>query len=140
LIQRNDSLALTEVLRFADQLLLHGHHQAVLALSSRALTDHGDWPGLRVRRARALLALHRTRDAERDLALALRLDPTSATVLRLLCESALCRGDLAQAEAYLDAALRLDPNDPRARELAGVALGWRAERAALAYGRRRRAA
>jgi Flp pilus assembly protein TadD len=128
---------LAEVLRTAEQLLEAGHYRAVLAVTSRALVDHGDWPALHVRRARALLALHRAPEAELDLALAVRLDPHCAAAYRLLCEIALCRGDLTAAEELLDRALALEPRHPRAQELVDVVLGWRSEIAARAYRRRR---
>jgi Flp pilus assembly protein TadD len=122
--ERNDGLR--EIVGAGEQLLAGRHHRAVLALATRALREHGDRPALRVLRARALLALHQVDDAERDLALALRLRPESATIHRLLCEIALRRGDLLWAEALLERALDLDPAHPRGRELAEVTMGWRA--------------
>ncbi len=130
--QRDDMLA--ETIRIAERLLGDGEHKAVVAHCTAALRERGERPELRVFRARGLLAMRRLDEAERDLALALRLRPESATIHRLLCEAALCRGDLAAAEIFLDRALDLDPSHPRARELAQVALGWRAECTALRYG------
>lgn len=130
--QRDDMLA--EIIRIAEQLLADGKHEAAVAHSTAALRAGGDRPELRVSRACGLLAMRRLDEAERDLALALRLRPESATIHRLLCEAALCRGDLAAAEMFLDRALDLDPWHPRARELAQVTLGWRAECTALRYG------
>ncbi len=125
---------LAEAIRIAEQLLANGEHRALVAHCTRALREGGDRPELRVCRARGLMALRCLDLAERDLALALRLRPESATVHRLLCEAALCRGDLAAAETLLDRALDLDPSHPRARELALVVLGWRAGCRALRYG------
>ncbi|HKE19235.1 MAG TPA: tetratricopeptide repeat protein [Kofleriaceae bacterium] len=135
--ERNDGLR--EIVWAGEQLLAGGQHRAVLALAIRALREHGDLPALRVLRARALLALHLVGDAERDLALALRVRPESATIHRLLCEIALRRGDLARAEAFLERALDLDPAHPRGHELAQVTQGWRAEHTARLYAVRRAA-
>jgi tetratricopeptide (TPR) repeat protein len=126
---------LLEIASAADQLLARGEFRAVMAVCGRALHDHGDHPRIRIARARALMAMRRHREAERDLALAIRLDPGSAMAHRLLCEIALCRGDLGAAEVFLDRALRLDPAHPRARELAEVACGWRERREARAHRR-----
>jgi Tfp pilus assembly protein PilF len=124
-----------EIRSTADQLLARREYRAVVAVCGRALHDHGDHARVRIARARALMALRRPVEAERDLALAIRLDPGSATAHRLLCEIALCRGDLGAAEVFLDRALRLDPSHPRARELGEVAIGWRARRDARAQRR-----
>jgi tetratricopeptide (TPR) repeat protein len=125
---------LSEVAWTASRMLEGGHHLGVLVLCTSALRDFGDGPQLRVLRARALMALRRLDEAERDLALGLRLRPQSATIHRLLCEVALSRGDLPRAELLLERALDLDPTHPRGRELAEVCLGWRVERTARLYG------
>jgi Flp pilus assembly protein TadD len=124
---------ISEILWIAEQLLSSGYRLAVLLLMNRALCDHGDRPELRVCRARARMALGRMDAAERDLGLALRQRPESATIHRLLCEIALCRGDLARAELLLERAVDLDPDHPRVHELAVVTQGWRAARSALLY-------
>jgi tetratricopeptide (TPR) repeat protein len=124
---------LSEMIWIAEQLLASGYRLEVLLVVNRALSEHGDWPELRVYRARALMALGRLEEAERDLGLALHQRPESATIHRLLCEIALCRGDLTRAEALLERAIDLDPDHPRAHELADVALGWRAARATMRY-------
>jgi tetratricopeptide (TPR) repeat protein len=130
---------LSELIWIAEQLLASGYRLEVLLLINRALCEHGEWPELRVCRARALMSLGRMVEAERDLGLALRERPDSATIYRLLCEIALCDGDLTRAEGLLERALDLDPAHPRAHELADVTLGWRAARASACY-RGRRAA
>jgi len=116
---------LAEITWTADRLLDRGHHRAMLALCNRALVDHGDLPDLRLRRARALMALHRADEAERDLAMVLCQRPESSTAHLLLCEIALCRGDLDRAEELLDRAIDLDPSHPRTVDLADVVQGWR---------------
>lgn len=125
---------LSEVAWTAERMFESGHHRGVLVLCTRALSDFGDRPQLRVLRARALMAMRRIDEAERDLALGLRLRPESATIHRLLCEIALSRGDLPRAELLLERAIDLDPRHPRARELAEVCLGWRAGCTARLFG------
>jgi tetratricopeptide (TPR) repeat protein len=124
---------LSEMIWIAEHLLGAGYRLEVLLLINRALCEHGEWPELRVYRARALMALGRMAEAERDLGLALRQRPDSATIHRLLCEIALCEGDLIRAERMLERALDLDPDHPRGRELADVTQGWRAARACARY-------
>src|SRR5690606_4994663 len=86
---------------YSDRLFSGRHYRAVLALATRSIKDDGESAELRLRRARALLALHRDAEAGADLARAQLLDPRDPTAPLLLCEVALRQKDLAAAERHL---------------------------------------
>ena len=52
---------------FADRLLTGRHYRAVMGMSTTAMEVEGEEPELLVRRARALMALHRDAEARHDL-------------------------------------------------------------------------
>lgn len=109
---------------YLDRLLIGRHYRAVLGLASQALAEEGDDPGLHLRRARALLAMHRDAEATLDVERARAISPGSIDAFILLAEIALRRGDLARAERSLAVALRRSPAHPRAAELRVVVTGW----------------
>ena len=109
---------------YADRLLIGRHYRAVLGLMSQALAEEGDDPGLHLRRARALLAMHRDAEAVIDVERARAIAPGSVDAFVLLAEIALRQKDLRQAERHLAVALRRSPAHPRAAELRTVVTGW----------------
>lgn len=109
---------------YADRLLIGRQYRAVLGLCSQALSEEGDDPGLHLRRARALLALHRDGEAAIDVERARAISPGCVDAFVLLCEIALRKGDLRQADRHLGVALRRSPAHPRAAELREVIAGW----------------
>ena len=110
---------------YADRLFAGRHYRAVLALATRSLAEEGEDAALRLRRARALLAMHRDDEARADLGQALLLAPREITAPLLLCELALRARDLPAAERYLIDAMRVDARNPRVTELTAVIRGWR---------------
>jgi tetratricopeptide (TPR) repeat protein len=109
---------------YADRLLLGRHYRAVLGMVSQALAEEGDDPGLHLRRARALLAMHRDAEAALDVDRARAIAPGTIDVYVLLAEIALRVNDLERAERNLAIALRRSPAHPRATELRKVVTGW----------------
>lgn len=109
---------------YLDRLLIGRHYRAVLGLASQALAEEGDDPGLHLRRARALLAMHRDAEAVVDVERIRATAPGCIDAYILLAEIALRRGDLRQAERDLAVALRRSPAHPRAAELRRVVSGW----------------
>ncbi len=109
---------------YADRLLIGRHYRAVLGLMSQALSEEGDDPGLHLRRARALLAMHRDAEALLDVERACAIAPGCVDAFVLLAEIALRQKDLRQAERHLAVALRRSPAHPRAAELRAVVTGW----------------
>jgi tetratricopeptide (TPR) repeat protein len=94
---------------------------SVVAVCTDALADFSDNLHLRLLRARALLALRRDEEGQRELRECLRLDPRSARAYRTLGELSLRRDELESAEIFLREALRLDPGDPDAADLLDIA-------------------
>ena len=121
---------------YADRLLIGRHYRAVLGLCSQALAEEGDDPGLYLRRARALLAMHRDAEAAVDLERARVIAPGCIDAFVLLAEIALRKNDLKQAERHLAVALRRSPAHPRALELRTVVSGWYRAAFQVAAGRR----
>ncbi|HEU5060728.1 MAG TPA: hypothetical protein VFU21_29560 [Kofleriaceae bacterium] len=119
---RNDRIR--EACWFADRLLIGRHYRAVLGLCSHALAEEGDDPGLHLRRARALLAMHRDAEAAVDVERVRAIAPGCIDAFVLLAEIALRQKDLRQAERHLQVALRRSPAHPRACELRQVIAGW----------------
>jgi len=109
---------------YADRLLIGRHYRAVLGLMSQALAEEGDDPGLHLRRARALLAMHRDAEALVDVERACAIAPGCVDGFVLLAEIALRQKDVRQAERHLRVALRRSPAHPRAAELRTVVTGW----------------
>ena len=93
----------------------------VVAVCGDALTTYSENVELRLLRARALTALRRDEEAQRELRRCLRLDPRSAPCYRLLGELSLRRDELESAEIFLKEALRLDPNERDAKDLLDIA-------------------
>jgi uncharacterized protein HemY len=91
----------------------------------RALDDGGEDSELRLRRARALLALHRDAEAKDELIGVAAKSPSAVGVHLLLCEIALRQKDLPAAERSLIEAMRRDVRHPRLIELTAVIRGWR---------------
>jgi uncharacterized protein HemY len=110
---------------YADQLFAGRHYRAVLALVNKALHDGVDDTELRLRRARALLALHRDAEAKDELIRVAEQSPSAVGVHLLLCEIALRQKDLPAAERSLVDAMRRDVRHPRLIELTAVIRGWR---------------
>lgn len=133
---RNDRIR--EACWYADRLLIGRHFRAVLGLCSHTLAEEGDDPGLHLRRARALLALHRDAEAVVDVERARAISPGCIDAYVLLAEIALRQNDLRLAERHLVVALRRSPAHPRACELRKVVVGW--YRAAQQIARERRVA
>jgi hypothetical protein len=121
---------------FADRLLLGRHYRAVLGLCTQALAEEGDDPGLHLRRARALLALHRDSEAVVDVERTRAIAPGCIDAYVLLTEIALRQKDLRLAERHLVVALRRSPAHPRALELREVVVGWYRAAAQISAGRR----
>jgi tetratricopeptide (TPR) repeat protein len=67
-----------------------------------------------------LLVLNRFEDAARELSEAVRLDPRNVDSLSRLAYAETRLGRSADARRHAQAALAIDPNDPLARQLAGV--------------------
>lgn len=88
-----------------------------VAVCTDALAQHPDNLHLRLLRARALLALRRDEEAQRELRDCLRRDPDFAQAYRLLGELTLRRDELLSAEIFLKEALRIDPSDRDAADL-----------------------
>ncbi len=121
---------------YIDRLLTGRHYRAVLGLCSQALAEEGDDPGLRLRRARALLAMHRDLEAIADVERACAIAPGCVDAFVLHAEIELRRGDLRQAERHLAVAFRRQPAHPRAAELRKVVSGWYRAAYRVAAGRR----
>jgi len=119
---RNDRIR--EACWYADRLLIGRHYRAVLGLCSQALREEGDDPGLQLRRARALLAMHRDAEATVDVERVCAIAPGCVDAFVMLAEIALRRADLVQAKRNLAVALRRSPAHPRAAELREVVSGW----------------
>jgi len=121
---------------YADRLLTGRHYRAVLGLCTRTLAEEGDDPGLHLRRARALLAMHRDAEATVDVERARAIAPGAVDAFVLLAEIALRRKDLVAAERHLAVALRRSPAHPRAMELRRVVAGWYRDAFRIAASRR----
>lgn len=119
---RNDRVR--EACWYADRLLTGRHYRAVLGLCTRTLADEGDDPGLHLRRARALLAMHRDAEAALDVERARAIAPGNVDAHVLCAEIALRRNDVVAADRQLAVALRRSPAHPRAAELRRVVSGW----------------
>lgn len=97
-------------LQEAASALEAGDHEAVLRLTDAILAERPGDDAAHEYRARALLALGRVAEAERDAADAVRLDPEEVRYRELLAEV------LSREGAHRDAAVefgRLARNDPR---------------------------
>ena len=134
MVGRNDRIR--EACWYADRLLIGRHYRAVLGLCSHALAEEGDDPGLHLRRARALLAMHRDSEAVLDVERVRAIAPGCIDAYVLLAEIALRQKDLRLAERHLKVALRRSPAHPRACELRKVIGGWYRAAYQIAAGRR----
>ncbi len=123
---------------YVDRLLTGRHYRAVLGVCTRTLSEEGDDPGLHLRRARALLAMHRDDEAAVDVERARAIAPGTVDAHVLLAEIALRRRDIEAAGRHLAIAQRRSPAHPRAAELRRVMAGW--YRAAFQIAAARRAA
>lgn len=94
-----------------------GRHANAVADLDRAIEARPNAFAERQFRATANLALNRLAPAEDDIALLLAWDPKNALSQRLHGELLLKRGKGQSAIASLDAAIRLNPGDPRAYHL-----------------------
>jgi murein DD-endopeptidase MepM/ murein hydrolase activator NlpD len=80
-------------------------------LCEREMKRTGPTPALRVELSRALIALHRTEEAERQLALCVRENPECAPAYRMLGEIAFQQNRLGRAREYAEVAARIAPSD-----------------------------
>ena len=88
----------------------------MVALASDALEHEPECVDLLVIRARAHIALRRDLDAQGDLRDIIRLEPQCGLAYRLLGELAARRDENESAAIFFREALRLDPDDPEARD------------------------
>ena len=93
----------------------------VVAVCRDALTSFPENVHIRLLRARALTALRRDEEAQRELRMCLRLDPRCAPGYRILGELSLRRDELDSAEIFLKESVRLDKDDPDANDLLRIA-------------------
>lgn len=108
-------------MRAAVELFRERHYSVVVAVCGDALTSFPENVHIRLLRARALTALRRDEEAQRELRRCLRLDPRCSPCYRLLGELSLRRDELDSAEIFLKEAVRLDPLDPDAKDLLQIA-------------------
>ena len=80
-------------------------------LCEREMQRTGPTPSLRVELSRALIALHRTEEAERQLAHCVRENPDCAPAYRMLGEIAFQQNRLGRAREYAEVAARIAPSD-----------------------------
>ena len=80
-------------------------------LCEREMKRTGPTPALRVELSRALIALHRTEEAERQLAHCVRENPECAPAYRMLGEIAFQQNRLGRAREYAEVAARIAPSD-----------------------------
>src|SRR5262245_49696530 len=80
-------------------------------LCEREMQRGGPTPALRVELSRALLALHRTDEAERQLVICVRENPDCARAYRMLSEIAFQQNRLGRAREYAEVAARIAPAD-----------------------------
>jgi tetratricopeptide (TPR) repeat protein len=98
-------------------------YPGVVAVLTDALLEDPDNLAVRLLRARALAALRRDEEAQRELRECLRRDPACAAAYRLLGELSLRRDDLSSAEIFLKEAVRLAPDDQESTELLDIVKG-----------------
>lgn len=101
----------------AQQMFRSHQYMGVASLCADVLECEPDNLDLRLLRVRALMALRRDDEAQRELARVLDRDSETAEVFRLLAELAIRRGKLRAAETFLKHALRLSPGDPQIEPL-----------------------
>lgn len=104
----------------AAELFRARQYPAVVATCSDAIADDPIDVPLRVLLARALMALRRDGDAQRELRACLQIDPRCPQAYRLLGELALRRDELESARMFLKEALRIDGADRDAEDLLGI--------------------
>lgn len=121
---------------YADRLFRGRHYRALLGLMTRALSEEGDDPALHLRRARALLALHRDAEAAIEVDRARLIAPGNLDARVLLAEIALRRNDVRTAEMHLTVLARRSPAHPRGAELRQVVTGWYRAAGQIAASRR----
>ena len=104
----------SSVLAAALELFDARQFPGVAAVCAEALSDEPRDVGLRLLRARALLALRRDAAAQAEVSEILRIDPRCGGAHRLLGELAARRDEVQSARAFLREALRLAPGDEEA--------------------------
>ncbi len=104
------------VIATARELFEARHYPSVVAMVSDALEQEPECIDLLVIRARAHIALRRDLDAQGDLRDLIRLEPQCGLAYRLLGELAARRDENESAAIFFREALRLDPDDPEARD------------------------
>ena len=109
-------LDLARFLRLGDLLAKRGEHEAALIEYSKAQEAELPSPLLANRVAQAYLAIGAREKAEQVLAPSLEEYPEYTLTHRTLAELATRRGDHAQAVAWLESALALDPFDVDIRQ------------------------
>jgi murein DD-endopeptidase MepM/ murein hydrolase activator NlpD len=103
------------------ELLIRGRrYEEAVALCGNALRGGRAPLALRLLLSRALIALHRARDAAAQLTECLSLDPDCAEAYRMLGQLALRHDEYGRAIELLQTALRLTPDDESVRILIGV--------------------
>jgi murein DD-endopeptidase MepM/ murein hydrolase activator NlpD len=95
----------------AVQLYAARRFSETVDLCEREIRRSGPTPSLRVELSRALIALHRTDEAERQLAVCVREFPDCARAYRMLGEIAFQQNRLGQAREYAEVAARIAPAD-----------------------------
>lgn len=101
----------------AQQMYRAQQYTGVASLCADVLECEPDNLDLRILRARALLALRRDEEAQRELRCILRWNSETAEVFSLLSELAIRRGKLDAAVTFLKQALRLAPDDRKVAAL-----------------------
>jgi hypothetical protein len=99
------------VLAAARELLQQRHFDEVIDCCRTALDVHPRHIELRLLHAEALMLLRRDGEAQSEVALALREQPSCPQAYRLLGELAFRRDELRAAETFLREALRVSPTD-----------------------------
>ena len=104
------------VIATAVELFDARHFPGVVAMCNDALESEPECVELMVIRARAHIALRRDLDAQADLRDIIRLDPQCSVAYRLLGELAARRDENESAAIFFREAIRLNPDDPEARD------------------------
>jgi hypothetical protein len=95
----------------AVQLYTARRFSEAVDLCQREIQRSGPTPSLRLELGRALIALHRTEEAEHHLANCVRENPDCAPAYRMLSEIAFQRNRIGRAREYAEVAARMAPAD-----------------------------
>ena len=110
------------ILRAALELFQCRNYSGVVAVCADAVESNPEQMELRLLLARALLALRRDVEAQRELSRCLHDNPRCSSAYLLLGELAMRRDELKSAEIFFREALRLDPSNHQALELLDIIL------------------